>query len=161
MTESILRTALRDSVAEVLEKMFFVEPVEQAGRQAADLTPADEIAVRVRFNGHPSGWLLLGVTPPAARQIAADFLGLEEAETTVEQTMDVIRELANMFCGSLLSRVESSTVFELAGPEVIPPGEMGPMPANARIAVDLDNGRLVVSLNLESERCPRPVLSAF
>ena len=68
MPETLFQCALRDSVQEVLEKMFFVEPVEEPPGEAA--SPDGEMAVQLAFEGVPSGVLPLCVTSAAARQIA-------------------------------------------------------------------------------------------
>ena len=78
MPETQFQSALRDSVQEVLEKMFFVEPVEEPPGEAD--SPDGELAVRLAFEGLPSGALTLRVTTTAARQIAADFLGEDASD---------------------------------------------------------------------------------
>ena len=146
MSENLIREALQASVNEVLEKMFFVETLGESLRPTED--PNDgEIGVALTFQGMPSGSFLLRVTPRAARQIAADFLGIDEAEVSDVQTSEVVRELANMICGSVLSRVESSAVFQLAAPRIVPPSEeIAGNLSNTRYCVQLSNGRLSVEM---------------
>lgn len=148
MTETIVRQALRDSVDDVLEKMFFLQTLGESPDPEPDgSTAIDELAVRVAFQGEPSGSLVLRLTPVAARQIAADFLGAEEAEVSDLRTVEVVRELANMICGSVLSRVESATTFRLGAPEIVPPSEQTAAgPLSIRYAVELSTGRLSVNI---------------
>jgi CheY-specific phosphatase CheX len=122
MPETQFQCALRDSVQEVLEKMFFVEPVEEPPVEAA--SPDGEMAVQLAFEGLPSGLLTLRVTSAAARQIAADFLGEDDSGLSPAKVEEVVRELANMICGSVLSRVESSATFRLAPPRLLAAGEV-------------------------------------
>jgi hypothetical protein len=55
----------------------------------------------------------------AARSVAADFLGEEEPALSEQQIGEVVCELANMICGSVLSRVESAITFQLATPRIV------------------------------------------
>ena len=49
---------------------------------------------------------------------AADFLGVDEGELTGHQVGEVVCELANMICGSVLSRMESAATFRIAPPKL-------------------------------------------
>src|SRR5271165_6215349 len=105
VTDTPLRQALAESLDEVLEKMFFVRSLgELAGPASGPVT-----AAHLTFEGDPPGSLTLRMTPAAARSVAADFLGEEEAELSPKQIGEVVCELANMICGSVLSRVERNT----------------------------------------------------
>jgi hypothetical protein len=52
--------------------------------------------------------------------MAAAFLGLDEAAPSEAQIQEVVCELANMVCGSALSRLEENTRFDLSSPELRP-----------------------------------------
>lgn len=131
---------------EVLEKMFFVETLGEAAGPAGE-PEANEIAVALAYQGEPSGSFLLHLTGAAARQIAADFLGMDEAEVSDLQTSDVVRELANMICGSVLSRVESAATFRLEEPQIVPISEeVAGSHSNNRYCAQLSNGRLAVAI---------------
>src|ERR1039458_2358066 len=116
--EIVFRQALRDSVDEVLEKMFFAETLGEASGPDGD-SLADTITVELTFQGEPSGSMCLRLTADSAREIAADFLGLEGEEISSDQISEVVRELANMICGSVLSRVESAATFHLSVPRIV------------------------------------------
>jgi CheY-specific phosphatase CheX len=163
VTDIAIRQALRDSVNEVLEKMFFVQTLgEFSIPEDAVSPPEDEIAVRVTFQGEPAGSLMLRLTSAAARQIAADFLGTDEAEVSDIQTCEVVLELANMICGSVLSRVESAKAFHLAAPQIVPLSEENTGNLwNTRYAVELSNGRLSVNIATEFPTCFQPAESAY
>jgi CheY-specific phosphatase CheX len=143
--------------------MFFAQTLgESSVPEPAENAPAGEIAVRIVFHGEPAGSMTLRLTSAAARQIAADFLGLDEAEVTGLQTSQVVCELGNMICGSLLSRVESATAFQLDAPQAVPPSEaLTGDSANVRLAVDLSNGRLILNVATETPPCLEPVQSAY
>ena len=94
---------------------------------------------------------MLRLTTAAARQITADFLGVDEEEVSDRQTSEVVRELTNMICGSVLSRLESSTAFQLAAPEIVPAGEEeDPAFSNIQLAMGLANGKLNVSVAIDT-----------
>ncbi len=163
MIDTVIRQALRDSVNEVLEKMFFVQTLgEFSDLEVAGHPPEDEMAARLDFQGEPAGSLRLRLTSVAAKQIAADFLGIDAADVSDLQVSEVIRELANMTCGSVLSRVESSTAFNLSAPQIVPPSEEDTGSLwNTRYAVELSNGRLTVNITTESPTCSQPAESAY
>ena len=112
--------ALEEAVSDVLEKMFLIrslgQPLEESVFPAAEM--AADMVARLSFQGDSTGFLTLRVTRAAARSVAADFLGAEESDLSEESTREVICELANMICGSVLSRIESSAGFRLANPEI-------------------------------------------
>jgi len=134
---------MAESLDEVLEKMFFVRSLGELDK-AAD-GPA--LTAHLDFEGDPRGSLTLRVTAAAARSVAADFLGADESELSEKQVGEVVCELANMICGSVLSRVESSAVFQLAAPRIVPPSEeIAGNLSNTRYCVQLSNGRLSVEM---------------
>ena len=157
MPEIAVRRALEESVEEVLEKMFFIRPL---GEAAARPAPENEFAAQLTFAGDPPGWLSLRVTSRAARSIAADFLADEEEALTEQQVGEVICELANMICGSVLSRVESGITFRLAAPRIVPSSDP-PAPGATVHAVDIGNGALTVTMCMGNPACQMVPESAF
>ena len=91
----------------------------------------------------------------------------------------MVCELANMICGSVLSRVESSTTFRLATPRILAfergsPGDAGAKPelggpppsaagdrSPAVHAVGIGSGRMVVIINQEIPAWPAAARYAF
>ena len=162
MNELELRHALRTAVDEVLEKMFFAETLGECQSCDSECAAGKKLAVNLTFAGEPSGFLLLHMSASAARQIAADFLGMEEESVSAQQTSEVLCELANMICGSVLSRVESAATFHLGAPQTVAPSVEAMMNSGGtRYCVQLTNGRLAVHLGTGSPICPPTVLSAF
>ncbi len=162
MTECSLREALENSVTDVLEKMFFIRSL---GVPDSALPHTDVIA-RLTFEGEPSGCFTLRVTRSAACSIAADFLGAEEGQLMEGEVSDVICELANMICGSVLSRVESNTTFRLASPRLVEPEAPAATagasaPGSAAHAVEISGGVLMASIQTETPGCPRVEEYAF
>ncbi len=155
MFERFFDRVLRESAEDVLEKMFFI-------REVAEPVPAPrwtqpEIAARLTFDGSPPGWLLLRVTASAARSITADFLGEEEETVTARQAEEMVCELANMICGSALSRSGSEAMFRLSPPLVLgsqeAPGISIDPPDAAVYCVALGNGTLTILMKAECAPC--------
>ena len=116
MPRTDMQQIFLESVGEVLETMFFTGIVEEDSKEESDLLVSAELA----FHGSPSGRFGVRVPCSTGRQIASSFLGLDEGELSEAQIGDVVCELTNMVCGSVLSRVETGARFELMHPEVDP-----------------------------------------
>jgi CheY-specific phosphatase CheX len=116
LTETAIHEALHDSVVEVLEKMFFIEAT--GGLPAGSRDP-ESVFVQLNFDGDPPGAFRMSLERAAAAVIAADFLGEDAASVSGAQIDEVAKELANMICGAVLSRIESSVTFRLAAPDLI------------------------------------------
>jgi CheY-specific phosphatase CheX len=156
MPDTDFDRALRDSVREVLEKMFFVQPLDAPFQDTE--TAGGDVAVKLTFDGSPSGALTLCVSHSAARQIAADFLGADQADLSSSQIHEVVCELANMICGSVLSRVESTATFRLSKPEVFTAEERRyrRQAADRRAihSVRIDSGTLTATVETRETACP-------
>jgi CheY-specific phosphatase CheX len=116
VTEITIRAALASAVGEVLESMFFLDTVGEAAEPAAE---QDAVTVHLTFEGDPPGGFEMRLARAAANAIAADFLGEDAESLTQQQSTDVTLELANMICGAVLSRIESSASFRLGTPHVV------------------------------------------
>jgi CheY-specific phosphatase CheX len=154
MTGRSLSEALESSMADVLEKMFFIRTLGVPGETA----PQIDFVAGLTFEGDPPGSFTLRISKAAACSIAADFLGAEECELSEREVSDVVCELANMICGSVLSRVESNSTFRLAAPRLIEqpqpapdPGEVPP--GGATHVVEISGGLLVASIQTETPGC--------
>lgn len=163
MPELPFQRALHDSVQEVLEKMFFVEALDEP---PGETEPQDgDLKVKLAFEGSPSGALTLRVSSAAARQIAADFLGQDESGLSSAQVGEVVCELANMICGSVLSRSESDTTFRLAAPRLLLADEERiPQEAaerRATHAVAIGSGTLTAIVETRDPVWPQAEESAF
>jgi CheY-specific phosphatase CheX len=150
MEVSELDQMLSDSAVEVLESMFFTSLAEE-GVPCGDLH-GPCISARLSFRGNPPGRFGVRTPPKTALTIAANFLGLEEDALTESQIGEVICELANMLCGSVLSRLEKESRFELSGPELDPPETGCPECFTAWRVLELEEGPLGMWLELEQPR---------
>jgi CheY-specific phosphatase CheX len=143
MPASELDQMIAESTAEVLETMFFTCVAETAGAEYD--SSQTSVAAQLTFHGAPSGSFGLALPARTAREIAAGFMGEDEETLPEARVGEVVCELANMICGSMLSRLESHTCFELHHPE-LSNGEVPPA-ALSRI-FELEHGTLRVWLNL-------------
>ncbi len=152
MTVSEIEQALAGSAAAVLESMFFSGLVD--GPEPPVLPDEPWMAARLSFHGNPSGRFGVRLPLATARRLAANFLGADEEALTEGQAGEVICELANMLCGSVLSRLEKDARFELSHPELsVPapaesaPGTPAPASAATRL-LNLEEGPMALWLEL-------------
>jgi Chemotaxis phosphatase CheX len=154
-----IRAALAGAVADVLESMFFLEAPAETME-----SPEEEEAVKIhlKFEGNPPGSFEMRLAGAASRAIAADFLGEDAGSLTGRQSTDVALELANMICGAVLSRVESSATFRLGPPRVVTEDIGRAEPAAAtRYTVETGSGPLTVAIRMEARTCPATEKSAY
>jgi CheY-specific phosphatase CheX len=139
---------LHESVDEVLEKMFFIRSLGDS----VGASGGPEIIAHLTFEGRPSGSFTLRAGWAAARSITADFLGMEEVELSESQVSEVVCELANMICGCALSRLECDFQFRLGMPVLLTSAPQVGGVAVSR-AVELYNGAIAVTMNIEEPAC--------
>jgi len=150
MQEPEVLEVLRTSTEEVLETMFFSYVLgdnSEAGAAPEEESPATpSVSSRLSFRGAPSGVFEVSLSLPAAQSLAAGFLGEDEPELSPKQIGDVVCELANMLCGSILSHFSSASVFDLSHPALTP--RLDAAPATRR-CFEIPDGMLTVSLRFE------------
>ena len=151
MTDATIHAALSSAVADVLERMFFLEVL---GEVAEPPPEAETVTVHVSFDGDPPGYFQMRIARPAANVFAADFLGEDPQSLTDRQRMDVTLELANMICGAVLSRIESRAAFRLGSPQIVADdtGKCGSA-EETRCTVETGSGALTVAIEMETRTC--------
>lgn len=141
MSELRFADVTEEALSRVLETMFFtpvVGPCESPSGEAA-------LTASLSFTGNPSGKFTLSVSALAGREMATNFLGSEE-DLEDDQVDQVVKELTNMVCGSMLSRVESETHFELGEPKMT---DALPKAALCQ-TFELEDGTITVCLETQS-----------
>jgi CheY-specific phosphatase CheX len=118
-----LKQWLENSVTEVLESMCFLFPEAVAEPETSIAIEPNWLSSRLSFSGTPCGSFGLCAPLICARAIAANFLGEEMDDVNDAQAAEVIAEMANMVCGSLLGRYEPNRSFNLSSPTF---GSMNP-----------------------------------
>jgi CheY-specific phosphatase CheX len=149
MPDPLETQALSAATREVLETMFFMDVLSETAEPPQG-SPGT-IEAHLRFAGERPGEFRISVTAEAARSIATNFLGLDDESAIQDsQVGEVAAELANMICGSVLSRVSCDRAFDLSHPEVGPPADDARIwPDAASRTFDLGNGWLTTILRFE------------
>jgi CheY-specific phosphatase CheX len=145
MPDAAANQALASAVSEVLETMFFA----CVYAETAASEEGGRLEARLRFSGGRQGEFRLGISADAARSIAAGFLGLEESEIGAVQVGDVVCEVTNMICGSVLSHVGADLAYDLHPPRLVEPGEAAATPPFRVRSFDLGNGTLTAGIRFE------------
>ena len=120
---------LTAAAGEVLETMFFAS-IEEPSADGAKQASTDRIGAALSFHGACEGHLAISLDRDAAQCLAANFFGDcgdgdcegTQESTASAQRASVMAELANMICGSMLSRLEKKAIFCLETPEALPEG---------------------------------------
>jgi CheY-specific phosphatase CheX len=151
MSERELDGLLASALDAVLETMFF--SASMGPGEPLDLADPGLLAARLSFHGNPSGNLAVCISADAARPLAAGFLGADEPAVPDSQIGEVVCEMANMLCGSVVSSLESGQSFDLSAPELVSAETVlaektGPG-IWTRQSVALETGTLTVTLELE------------
>ena len=146
-----VKEVLAECTEEVLEQMFFVRPLSEPAQDESAEPP--HIMAELNFEGEPSGSFSLSVSPAAARSIAADFLAEEENILSEQQVEEVICELANIICGSVLTRLESRITFRLASPQIVKTGRGWESDQALIQQFHLWNGNFAVGFRTETPVC--------
>ena len=121
MDKDALTQAMKDSISEVLETMFFM-PVDFMCTGNGKDKPADKtepIAAQLHFSGPVSGCIRLTAPKNLARDISSDFLGIDPDEVAPEDMVGTVKEMINMLAGNTLSLYNPKVVFDMGVPEII------------------------------------------
>jgi hypothetical protein len=144
LSQTLLAPILRECAEHVLETMLFCEILGL--KSSEDLLVWPLISASVSISGPLTGMFRIAASEPAATALATDFFGLDQppGPASVQQ---VIGELANMICGSALSRIEPEALFTLGHPEPV----FDPFPLGEAVqCFELAPGLLAVSIELSS-----------
>jgi CheY-specific phosphatase CheX len=106
--------------AEVLDAMYFTTVLETSHQAGCESIRANSgYSFCLRFHGDVHGTFGLNLGASMARMLASNFLGDDEESLTSAEVEQVVGELANMLCGSIVSRVEGTSKFVLTHPEPV------------------------------------------
>jgi CheY-specific phosphatase CheX len=122
MDKSALTEAMKASISEVLERMFFM-PIEFAAPEKAGADPATIIA-KLEFSGSVCGTFFLLIPASLAQTVTADFLGVTSPGQARELVPGTVLEMVNMLAGSTLSTYDHQALFDLQIPELVTVNEL-------------------------------------
>jgi chemotaxis protein CheY-P-specific phosphatase CheC len=122
MDREALKEAMKTSISEVLETMFFL-PLEMAETRTEDPwshIPREKLNyTRLKFQGPFSGEAFFLIPFSLGTSLTGDFLGQEANDIGTNEVEETTRELLNMICGKALSLLDPKAVFKLGIPETI------------------------------------------
>ncbi len=110
--------SLKAATFEVLETMFFIFP--ESLEDATTLFHGPGLRAWVPVDGPKTFRVGLTMSLDLAREMAANFLGLDGDEVPMDKMEDVVKETANMVAGSFLRREKAPETFNLKPPEARP-----------------------------------------
>jgi hypothetical protein len=111
---------LKEAISRVMETMFFMPVQFVDGPQPLGDWFSREAKVLeslIDFQGSRSGRGVLLVPARGLKEMAANFLGLREAEVGEEQMRDTLREAVNMITGQMLSLWDKGGGYALGIPQ--------------------------------------------
>jgi hypothetical protein len=150
-----MMTILKQAISSVLETMFFlpVQAIEDNSIRDKWWQQKKKLwHVAVRFSGPVNGAFFLLVPTNMAREITANFLGLDETEVEPSQEADTVKEALNMIGGYVLSQIEKADDFQIGLPEIVSSGQADPgvqeLELHNTVIVETDDDHLAVGLDL-------------
>ncbi len=151
-----MMTNLKQAISSVLETMFFlpVQIIDNGGlldnwsQQCTKIWRAS-----VRFEGPVSGAFILLIPTHLAKEITANFLGLDENEVESNQESDTVKEALNMIGGYVLSQIERAEAYQIGIPEILATdgtvlSATQVKPQNM-VTIETDENHLAVGLHLD------------
>jgi len=117
-----LKTAMKTSISEILEKMFYISyefDETSSLQQSKILTSTKPFSCRLDFTGPFSGYFVLFLPESLLFDLTENFMGLEKNKINEHHIKGTIKELINMTAGSTFSNYDNEAVFHLHIPELI------------------------------------------
>jgi CheY-specific phosphatase CheX len=122
MKNKDMTTAMKNSISDVLETMFFLSLDFSNDIDLLELwnTGKDPIiAAKLSFSGPLSGYAVFCIPKKSALSITADFMGKDEQEISDDQINGTVKEIINMTIGNTFSMYNPDVVFNLGVPELV------------------------------------------
>jgi len=123
----ILTTAMKTSISEVMETMFYL-PVEFGEETTFIKSNMDKtgpnVACQINFSGNFSGRFTLLIPRGLLADMTENFMGEVLENLEEEHLLGTVTEMLNMVCGNALSKLGSKIPFNLDIPRVIDESEI-------------------------------------
>ncbi len=133
MDNQAMIQAMKTSISEVLEEMFFM-PIDFIG-SADDAMGFEEnkkkVVVKLDFSGPHAGHFLLITPRSLANSITADFLGASARNLSEDQVYGTVLAMINMLAGNTLSKHDHRAVYNLQIPKLMSMDSMDAPESNA------------------------------
>ncbi|MBW1729243.1 MAG: chemotaxis protein CheX [Deltaproteobacteria bacterium] len=122
MKNKDMTTAMKNSISDVLETMFFLsldfsDDIDILEQWDTGKDPV--IAAKLSFSGPLCGYAVFCIPKKSALSITADFMGKDEQEISDDQINETIKEIINMIIGNTFSMYDPDVVFDLGVPELV------------------------------------------
>ena len=153
MEKEGLRMAMKDSISEVLEKMFFL-PLEFSDTltfgELGESERHNIVAARLDFRGPFAGHFFLYIPQGLAQSLTASFMGRDEEIVLNDHVTETTKEILNIIAGNTFSCVNHKAVFNLDIPKLVSVDKVMGGDANQEeeifIPIDTLKGRLAVKM---------------
>ncbi|RZB38363.1 MAG: hypothetical protein SRB2_00111 [Desulfobacteraceae bacterium Eth-SRB2] len=122
MKNDVLTTAMKNSISDVLETMFFLSLDYPDDVDIHELWSREKdpiITAKLNFSGPLSGYAVFCIPKKLALSITADFLGKDKADIYDDQINGTVKEIINMIIGNAFSMYDPEAVFDLGVPELV------------------------------------------
>ena len=124
---STLITAMKTSISDVLEKMFYM-PFEfednEHMEEGVSLGEGALHACRINFTGSISGYLTLLLPEEVLSHMTENFMGLRKEEMEDHYRGETLKEFLNMIAGNTFSNYNENEAFQLSIPQLIKPTQI-------------------------------------
>ena len=123
MEREALITAMKDSISEVLEKMFFLPLDFTDAGSPGELWNSEKgeiIVSKLDFKGPSSGYFVFFIPEDLALSLTGSFLGRDDEEISQDLINETVKEITNMVAGNTFSIFDDQAVFDFGIPELIP-----------------------------------------
>lgn len=117
-----LITAVKASISEVLETMFFLPvefPVEVGYEKLWGAQKKESLVAKLIFNGYFVGELIFFIPRDLAVSLTDSFLGEDESAVSEDHVNETVKEIINMIAGSAFGNYDDKVMFDLGIPEIV------------------------------------------
>lgn len=121
MDKELVTKAMKASISEVLEKMFFLPLDFFDSKGPSDIwdPKGDElIIIQLDFKGPFNGCFVFFISRQLCLNFSADFMGAEKEEVTQEHADQTAKEIINMIAGSTFTALDENAVYDLGIPAI-------------------------------------------
>lgn len=149
--ETNLKKVMHQSAARIFEEICFMFEAPELEEEQTEAKV--EAAVSVDFHGPVEGSIIIKVYEGMLSAIAANMLG--EEDTSKQQQLDALGEIANVICGNALPLIAGSKeVFHVDAPQIIEVSDLSDKSRKDPVAeaqVVLDQGKADLMLYITSK----------
>jgi CheY-specific phosphatase CheX len=146
-----IREALSQVAVDTFEKLAFMFAFPEDGGQTEQMK--DMVSASVVFSGPFSGLVTIRISGAVLPELAANMLGMDdEADVTLDQQHDALKETLNVICGNLLPAIAGQEpIFNMEMPRILSQGEISETDALFKVRLEFDEGQCEISIHVDGE----------